>query len=175
MTMESALTGPPPLLTFSPPLGQLVGEVALAVGWGPSPSLWAKFAVSLASLAKAAPAATVVLFSNVDARALMGIPQYMLPPRLLVLNFSLPSLQAAWGFDARPLELADSGWWRFPLFASFVRSHCLDAERLLWFDLKDLLFIRSPFELLPTAVASSILTTTETGSIVYHRASSPSW
>lgn len=150
---------PTPLISFSPPVGQLVGNVALAVGWGPSQPLWDKYRLSLASLAAAAPTTAAVLFSNVDAPALMRVPRVALPEQLLILNVSLPSLQHAWQFRSLNLTLADSGWWRMPLFASFLVSHCRQADTVFWFDLKDVVFQLSPFELVPKAHDGSRLPT----------------
>ena len=151
---------PTPLISFSPPVGQLVGNVALAVGWGPSQPHWDKYRLSLASLAAAAPTTTTVLFSNVDAPALMRVPRVALPEQLLILNVSLPSLQHAWQFRSLNVTLpADSTWWRMPLFASFLVSHCRQADTVFWFDLKDVVFQLSPFELVPKAQDGSRLPT----------------
>ena len=132
------------------------GHVALTIGFGRAFS-WELSAITVWSFDRAVVATATVpttLVVLTDDPSVLG-PHRAAVPRLVVQQFNLTSLRSAWRIGRATLTPADSVWFRFALLTTYVERHCRDAELVLLFDLKDILFESSPFVLAPRDSASS--------------------
>ena len=128
---------------------QHVGHVAICLGFGTGFS-WEMGMITLWSFFKAAlekasvPTSLVVL---TDTPQLLERHRAAIP-RLQVQTYNLSVLRNVERIE-RTLAPPDAGWFRFPLQATYVQRFCRNAELVLLFDLKDVLFQSSPFALAP--------------------------
>ena len=136
-----------PLFPHAPSLH--TGHVALSLGFGAEFG-WEMAMLTLWSFHKAVVETAVIPTSLV---VLTNTPQLLQKhqaavPSLRVQTFNMSVLRSLEHIN-RPLEPADGGWFRFPLQATYVQRYCQQAQLVLLFDLKDILFQSSPFELAP--------------------------
>ena len=128
---------------------QHAGYVAICLGFGAGFS-WEMAMITLWSFSKAAiekasvPTSLVVL---TDTPQLLERHRAAIPS-LRVQTYNLTVLRKVERIE-RTLAPPDAGWFRFPLQATYVQRFCRDAELVLLFDLKDVLFQSSPFALAP--------------------------
>ena len=132
------------------------GHVALAIGFGRTFS-WELSAITTWSFDRAVTA--VESTTQTQMVVLTDEPAHLAPhraavPRLIVQPFNLAALRKVWRIRATSLMPQDSVWFRFALITSYIERHCSAAELVLLFDLKDVLFQASPFELAPRSSAT---------------------